>query len=51
MNFFNDVEKIVYRKKTEDPVILLEYIKFSDEKQKEKYILFKFKNNSYNKII
>ena len=45
MNFFNDVEKIVYRKKTEDPVILLEYIKFTDEKRKEKYILFKLKNN------
>ena len=45
MNFFNDVEKIIYRKKTEDPVSLIEYIKFTDEKQKNKCLLFKFKNN------
>lgn len=35
----------MYRKQTEDPVTLLEYIKFSDEKAKEKYLVFKFKNN------
>ena len=45
MSFFNSVERVVYRKKTEDPVILLQYIKFTDEKANEKYLLFKFKNN------
>ena len=44
MSFFNNVEKVAYKKETQDPVILLEYIKFSDEKAQEKYLLFKFKN-------
>lgn len=45
MSFFNNIEKVIYRKHTEDPVVLLEYIKFTDEKLKEKYLVFKFKNN------
>ena len=45
MSFFNNIEKLVYRKETVDPVLLLEYIKFSDEKRNEKYLVFKFKNN------
>jgi hypothetical protein len=50
MSFFNNIEKIAYRKHTDDPVVLQEYIKFTDEKQKEKYLVFKFKNNLTQRV-
>lgn len=50
MSFFNNIEKIAYRKHTDDPVVLQEYIKFTDEKQREKYLVFKFKNNLTQRV-
>ena len=45
MNFFNEIDKISYKKETKDPIQLIEYIKFKDEKTEEKFLLFKFRNN------
>ena len=39
MSFFNNIEKIAYRKHTDDPVVLQEYIKFTDEKVKRHDII------------
>lgn len=45
MNFFNEIDKVSYNKETKDPIQLIEYINFKDEKTQEKYLLFKFRNN------
>lgn len=45
MNFFNEIDKVSYKKETTEPIVLIEYIKFKDENKKEKYLLFKFRNN------
>lgn len=50
MNFFNEIDKISYKKETKDPIQLIEYIKFKDEKTEEKFLLFKFRNN-LNQIV
>jgi hypothetical protein len=45
MSSFNNIEKFVYTKNKDDVVSLLEYIIFNDERNREKYIVFKFQNN------
>ena len=45
MNFFNEIDKVTYKKENQDPIQLIEYIKFKDEKSQEKYLIFKFRNN------
>jgi hypothetical protein len=45
MNSFNNITKIKYEKSQKDLVTLVEYIIFADERNNEKYLVFKFQNN------
>ena len=45
MNSFNNIIKVKYEKSQKDLVSLVEYIIFEDERNKEKYLVFKFQNN------
>lgn len=50
MSSFNSIEKFVYKKHSEDPVSLIEYIVFANDSNQEKYALLKFRNN-LNQIV
>ena len=46
MSLFNNIEKIKYTGNSDSDLIsLVEYIMFHDERKKDKYIVFKFRNN------
>lgn len=45
MNSFNNIVKIKYEKNQKDIVSLLEYIIFEDDRNQQKYLVFKFQNN------
>ena len=45
MNSFNNIKKYKYEKNQKDIVSLVEYIIFEDERNNEKYLVFKFQNN------
>lgn len=45
MSSFSNIEKFIYTKNKEDVVSLLEYIIFNDERNNEKFLVFKFQNN------
>lgn len=45
MNSFNNITKIKYERNQKDIVALVEYIIFEDERNNEKYLVFKFQNN------
>ena len=48
MNSFNNITKIRYDKSQKDIVNLVEYIIFEDERNNEKYLVFKFMFNQIN---
>lgn len=45
MNSFNDIKRIKYLDNQDSVVSLSEYVIFSDDRKKEKFIVFKFDNN------
>lgn len=45
MNSFNNITKIKHERNQKDIVALVEYIIFEDERNNEKYLVFKFQNN------
>lgn len=45
MSSFNHIEKIKYTKNPDDVIALQEYIFFEDEREEEKFVVFKFMNN------
>lgn len=51
MSSFNNVTKIRYTDKSSEPVTLDEYIVFTDDKSKRKYIVFRFNNNVTQQLL
>lgn len=45
MSSFNHIEKVSYTKVNEEPVSLIEYIVFTDERHEKKQVIFKLRNN------
>lgn len=46
MNLFNRIEKVTYKSNNPNEFVsLVEYVLFEDERQEEKYVVFKFVNN------
>lgn len=45
MSSFNHIEKVSYTKVHEEPVSLIEYIVFTDERNEKKQVIFKLRNN------
>lgn len=46
MNLFNKIEKVTYKSNNPNEFVsLVEYVLFEDERQNEKYLVFKFVNN------
>ena len=51
MSSYNSIEKIKYTDDISDAVSLDEYIVFGNERNEEKYIVFKFYNNVNQKLL
>ena len=51
MSSYNNIEKIKYTKSTSEVVNLKEYIVFENEREEEKYIVFKFINNVNQQLL
>ncbi len=51
MSSYNNIEKIKYTKSTSEVVNLIEYIVFDNEREEEKYIVFKFVNNVNQQLL
>ncbi|MBR2870293.1 MAG: leucine-rich repeat domain-containing protein [Clostridia bacterium] len=50
MNSFNDIKRFKYSENKQSVVSLDEYVIFTDDRKREKYIVFKF-NNNLNQIL